>query len=44
MPPGDPTRMQASRQLFQSLIDSEPELPNGYAGKSLSHSINVFVS
>jgi tetratricopeptide (TPR) repeat protein len=41
MPPENNIRLETSRSLFQSLIDTEPDYAGGYAGKSLSYSIGV---
>ena len=41
MPPEDNNRLETARSLFQNLIDAEPDFAGGYAGKSLSYSIEV---
>jgi len=41
MPPNDSERILAARQMFQRVIELDPEFAGGYAGKSFSHTVSV---
>ena len=41
IPPNNMTRIITARQMFQRVIDLDPEFAGGYAGEGFSHSITV---
>ena len=41
IPPESNSRIETARQMFQNIIDVEPDFAEGYAGKSLSYSLAV---
>lgn len=41
MPPNDMERIITARNIFQRVIEIDPEFGGGYAGKAFSHSITV---
>jgi len=41
MPPNDTERILTARQMFQRVIELDPEFAGGYAGKSFSHTVSV---
>lgn len=41
MPPGDPGRLQAARNLFERAMEVDPDFAGSYVGQSFSHSAHV---
>jgi tetratricopeptide (TPR) repeat protein len=41
IPPDDGTRLRVAADMFERVIEIDPEMPAGYAGKSIALSINV---